>query len=130
MRFILGGRCQGKTEYAVSLCRGNAKILDLAEKGACLAKAAEYDIIKNLHEWVRRMLEQGKAPSLILEENLGMLRNRIVIGDEIGSGIVPIDPFERLWRDETGRVYQLLTRNADVVDRVFAGIGITIKGKP
>jgi len=52
-----------------------------------------------------------------------MLEGKIVIGNEIGCGIVPVDGFERQWRDETGWVYQYLGRRSSGVYRVWAGIG-------
>ena len=50
------------------------------------------------------------------------------MGDEIGSGIVPLEPSDREWRDETGRVYTLLARQADTVERVWAGCVQRLKG--
>ena len=52
----------------------------------------------------------------------------VLIGNEIGGGIVPMDPFERRWRDETGFLYQFLAREAETVDRVWAGIPVRMKG--
>ncbi|MBR2207930.1 MAG: bifunctional adenosylcobinamide kinase/adenosylcobinamide-phosphate guanylyltransferase, partial [Synergistaceae bacterium] len=56
------------------------------------------------------------------------LRNAILIGDEISSGVIPVSKFERQWRDETGRLYQFLADNADIVDRVFVGLALRLKG--
>ena len=51
----------------------------------------------------------------------------IVIADEIGCGIVSVDAFERAYRDEAGRLCQLLAREAGAVYRVIFGIGQQIK---
>ena len=37
--------------------------------------------------------------------------DRILVTDEIGYGIVPIDPFEREYREETGRICCLLAES-------------------
>ena len=74
-----------------------------------------------------RWLEQGKnweeLASLMLEEN----RDLILICDEIGCGLVPVDAFEREYRESTGRVMNALAVQAERVDRVVCGIGRRIK---
>ena len=55
--------------------------------------------------------------------------NRVVIADEIGCGLVPIDPFERAWREETGRILCALAREAEAVVRVHCGFPQAIKGE-
>ena len=44
------------------------------------------------------------------------------------SRVVPVDPFERRWRDETGLLYQFLARESAIVDRVWAGLAVRLKG--
>ena len=53
--------------------------------------------------------------------------DRILITDEIGYGIVPIDPFERGYREETGRICCLLAERSEEVWRVCCGIGTQLK---
>lgn len=126
MRLIVGGRAQGKTEYALSL-KPEGRVLDLSDGQSDLAKWDRFDILIHVHEWVRRVLLAGKSPDALLTAHLPQLKGRILTGDEIGSGIVPIDPFERTWRDETGRAYQRLAKHADIVERVHAGIPMVLK---
>ena len=54
-------------------------------------------------------------------------KDTIVIADEIGNGIVPLDAFEREYREQTGRAEILLAKKADEVVRVICGIGQKIK---
>ncbi len=130
VHFILGGRSQGKKEYALSLKDDNSfKVLDLAEEDNSIYDCNDFDIIINLHEWVKHTLKRKEEPLRIIKDMVLLFNEKIITGDEIGCGIVPIDSFERLWRDETGRVYQFICKNADIVDRVFAGIPVRIKGK-
>ena len=83
--------------------------------------------VYGFHEFVKRWLEQGKnweeLASLMLEEN----RDLILICDEIGCGLVPVDAFEREYRESTGRVMNALAVQAERVDRVVCGIGRRIK---
>lgn len=88
----------------------------------------EGDGALNLQIGVRRLLERGEDAAAFFAARLAALRGHILIGDEIGGGVVPMDPFERRWRDETGLLYQTLAREADVVDRVWAGLPMRLKG--
>lgn len=51
----------------------------------------------------------------------------IIISDEVGNGIVPIDFLEREYRERTGRILVKLANQADEVVRVICGIGQKIK---
>lgn len=53
--------------------------------------------------------------------------HRILVTDETGCGIVPMEPFERRYREETGRICCLAARDASQVWRVCCGIGQRIK---
>ena len=126
MHLILGGRRQGKLDYALGLLKTESVIANL---GACdFNEILKADIICNIHEGVRRLLEQDIDPVEKFKQSLDILSDKILIGDEIGSGIVPTDSFERQWRDETGKVYVLLSKHADCVERVWAGCVQKLKG--
>ncbi len=47
--------------------------------------------------------------------------------DEIGCGLVPVDAFEREYREAVGRIMTGLTKKAVRADRVICGIGYVIK---
>ena len=51
----------------------------------------------------------------------------MIVSDEIGSGIVPIDQNDRLWRETVGRALCTIARQAEQVIRVVCGIGVRIK---
>jgi len=126
MHLIIGGRGQGKLEYALGLSDSEVVIANL---GACeFDEIFKADIIFNLHSGIKKMIENGIDPVEKFEQAIDNLMDKIVIGDEIGSGIVPNDPFERQWRDETGRVYSLLANNSTRVDRLWAGCVQKLKG--
>lgn len=56
-----------------------------------------------------------------------LYQKEVVICDEVGCGIVPMDAGERAWRERVGRVCCALAKKADKVVRVQCGIGIVIK---
>ncbi|MDR2527663.1 MAG: bifunctional adenosylcobinamide kinase/adenosylcobinamide-phosphate guanylyltransferase [Synergistaceae bacterium] len=125
MHLIVGGKYMGKLSYARRLYGEDASVCDLA--AAELKEIFAAQISVNLQDGVKWLLEQGESPLDFFEANLGRLADKILIGDEVGSGLVPADPFERLWRDETGRLYQLLAAQASLVDRVWAGLPRRLK---
>jgi adenosyl cobinamide kinase/adenosyl cobinamide phosphate guanylyltransferase len=62
----------------------------------------------------------------LFNELLPDLKNKIIICDDISSGVVPMGSEMRKWREVVGRVLALLSKNADEVVRVFCGIGSRI----
>jgi adenosyl cobinamide kinase/adenosyl cobinamide phosphate guanylyltransferase len=126
MIFIFGGKYQGKTTYALTQYGETLKVCDLDKDS--LETIYQADLINNLQAGVRRLLMEGVSPIKYFTENLNRLNQKIIVGTEIGCGIVPMEKNERTWRDETGRVYQLIAGHAEKVERVWAGIAVQIKG--
>ena len=57
-----------------------------------------------------------------------LLQKDVVICDEIGCGLVPMDAGERQRREQVGRLCIQLAKEADRVIRVVCGVGNDIKG--
>ena len=121
---IIGGAFQGKTQYATKTYPG-LELTDgfncpLDEIGNCVA-------INKFHSFTRRWLLEGRTKEALLT----MLENnrnlQLLISDEIGYGLVPIDDFEREYREFHGRVMTELAEQADCVERVVCGITQRIK---
>ena len=124
MRIITGGAFQGKRAFAEKLYPG----VEWTDGGRCaLDEIRTCRAVYGFHEFVKRWLKQRKSweelASLMLEKN----RDLILICDEIGCGLVPVDAFEREYRESTGRVMNALAEQAERVDRVVCGIGRRIK---
>jgi len=85
--------------------------------------------IFDFHRYVRRFLLDKSEAELdgfakkLYEENPEL----VLITDEIGYGIVPLEKEERRYREAVGRVCTDLCRRADRVDRVVCGIGMRLK---
>ena len=58
-----------------------------------------------------------------------LAQREIVIATEIGGGVVPIDPAQRVAREAAGRLACLLAARADTVIRVYCGLPQVLKGK-
>lgn len=125
MIFIFGGKSQGKLQYVKHTFGEKMTVSDLSNTD--LENALSGDIIIHVQDAVRFILQSGADPVEYFGRYLKDLKGKILIGTEIGCGIVPADAAEREWRDQTGWVYQLLSKNAQRVDRVWAGIGQTLK---
>ncbi|MCR5347658.1 MAG: bifunctional adenosylcobinamide kinase/adenosylcobinamide-phosphate guanylyltransferase [Fretibacterium sp.] len=126
MHLILGGRYMGKLAWAESLYGPFRTFCDLT-------RDAPEDIVGaravlNLQAGVRTLLSRDEDVQKFFAMRLSSLRDSVLIGDDVGEGIVPMDTFERRWRDEVGLLYQMLAKEADMVDRVWAGLSTRLKG--
>ena len=121
---IIGGAFQGKAQYATKIYPG-LELIDgfnclLDEIGNCVA-------VNEFHSFTRRWLSEGRTKEellKILEKNENL---QLLISDEIGYGLVPVDDFEREYREFHGRVMTELAEQADCVERVVCGIPQRIK---
>lgn len=53
----------------------------------------------------------------------------ILVSNEVGSGIVPETPLGRAFRDEAGRLNQLVAATADRAALIVAGLPLWLKGE-
>ena len=51
----------------------------------------------------------------------------VVVTNELGCGVVPVDAFDREYRERTGRVCTVLAAASDEVYRVICSVGLRIK---
>lgn len=110
MILIVGGAYQGKTEYAKEHF------------------GAEYRLVEKYHEVVRRQMQEGKNPLLEVRKLLEAEKNLVIISNEVGYGLVPLEKEERQYRECVGRVNCFLAGQAEQVIRVICGVGSVIKG--
>ena len=86
-------------------------------------------LITNIHAGIKNMMMRGIDAHSFFMARIDLLRHSVITGDVISCGVIPIDEFSRKWRDETGKVYQELANEADIVDRIFAGLSLRLKGE-
>lgn len=75
------------------------------------------------------MMEQKQDVDIYFETLKYQNPDIILISNEIGYGIVPLDRFERDWREKTGRICCLAAQESRSVIRVLAGNPVYIKGE-
>lgn len=115
MVFIVGGAYQGKMKYAED-------------------NFPDYLVINGYQSIVREELKKGLDSFAELDKRLllhiseyGSLNKLVVISDEVGYGVVPVDEFERKFRETNGRINCRLAETSETVIRVVCGIGEKIK---
>lgn len=83
-------------------------------------------MVDALHLLLRGELAAGRDPRRLVSQ---IPPDSIVTCAEIGCGVVPLDRFERVWREEVGRACCLLAERAERVERMVCGLPIIIKGE-
>ena len=153
MELYIGGFAQGKLEYvqnkkaeeAISI----AMVIDCAQSDYQktlqsidnkiknenadvnnIANVNDIVIINHLHMWVKDLLSEGMEESEVQSTILSWVAthpNTILICDELGNGIVPLEKMERIWREQTGRLMIELAGQAERVERILCGLGQRLK---
>lgn len=126
MNLIIGGTHQGKKQYAAT----TYNIPDNSwQDGATCPMESIYTTlaIHNFHLYLRRLLSEREDVKNFAEELFMKNPSLLIVTDEVGYGIVPIDREERIWREACGRVCTVLAEKSDSVVRVCCGIGQKIK---
>lgn len=141
MELIIGGYAQGKLEYVLEKYN-NANVYDENSINDLLEvdghdnrfKNSEVNpckiVLNNFHKVTKKLIEEGKDYGFIsdmINKIVNECPDIIIISDEIGNGIVPIDKFERKWREDTGRLLCEIAQKACKVERIICKIPQRIK---
>ena len=121
MTIYLGGLGHGQA----ALCRAETgrDVVPCTPQQALTAPA-----IADFHALVRRILAEGGDAQDFARRLLRENPDAVLTCDEVGGGIVPLDPLERRWREETGRALGVLTADPGTrLVRVWYGIGEVIR---
>ena len=119
MDLVIGGAYQGKLSFA-------REKYSLSEADVCTCtEETEPDrgvrCVEHLERYVYYCVKNG------LPVNTDFRPDAVLIADDVFCGVVPIDPLERAWREETGRFIVALSRKADNVYRLFCGLSMQLK---
>ncbi|MDQ0243513.1 adenosyl cobinamide kinase/adenosyl cobinamide phosphate guanylyltransferase [Bacillus fengqiuensis] len=139
MHFIFGGAFNGKRKW-VSDTYNDCKVtwisayeqIEIPDK----AGTGETAVLEGIEVWVRGRIAQGftvEETAAFFEQKLSVWLKQcdrlVLIGTEIGKGIVPVDEEDRMWRDACGYVYQHIVEKAERVDQIWYGIPTRLKGE-
>lgn len=126
MRLVIGGYAQGKLNYVLLKYHLQEDFVFTEIESKEIPKQKKI-VINHFHCWVRKRIIHGGCPEEEIVSFLNDHKDCIIISDEVGNGIVPIDPLEREYRERMGRILIELAKNAEEVERVICGIGQKIK---
>ena len=124
MELIIGGAFQGKTDYA----KREHPSLTWRDAGAmCEEELLLAEWILNFQEYIKKEIREGRNPAHIGELLLQKNPDAVIVSEEVGYGVVPVDAFEREYREAVGRTCTKLAAGSRRVTRVICGIGTVIK---
>lgn len=109
---IIGGAFQDKLTVAL----GYSSLSD-----DHVSDGMDKRIVNNFQNYFKNNMDE--------EGLLEKCRGKIIICDEVGCGIIPLDKSDRVYREALGRFLCDLAALSDTVIRVTAGIGQFIKGE-
>lgn len=114
MVLVIGGLAAGKREYV-------KRTFGYRDEDFADAVLDDRPVLYNLQD----LAAKTDLPEEELVERL--LQKDVVICNETGNGIVPVDKAERMARELTGRLCIQLAARADKVVRVICGIPQVLK---
>lgn len=124
MKMIIGGAYQGKTAYAKQRYP-QLEWVDGAFVSETELMAAQG--VLDFQEYIRRELEEDRDVSDLAERLIKGNPELVIVSQEVGYGVVPVDAFDRKYREAVGRVCTKLAAHSRMVTRVLCGIGTVIK---
>ena len=124
MEMIIGGAFQGKSSLAESKYPDIRWVKGAEADWEAISKAKG---ILGFHEYIRKEMKAGNDISSLAEDLIRVNPDLILVSDEVGYGVVPIDAFDRAYREAVGRICTKLAAYSHRVTRVACGIGTVIK---
>lgn len=126
MDFIIGGRYQGKLNYVTEQYGYTPK--DIIE-GANIEEIAETTAVclYGLHRLIKALMKKQIDVGAYLQELFTRHTFEVIVSDEIGYGIVPVDSFGREYRELVGRQSCIIAQQAERVIRINSGLPQRIK---
>ena len=130
MILIIGGAYHNKLAYALKTY--NISVEDMQNGADCnIDEACSKKGIYNLHLLIKRYIKQG----LLTGDNYNYITEKItssnieiIICNEVGNGVVPLDEIDSQMREYVGRILCLLSEKSTRVIRIYYGIPSVIKG--
>ncbi|MBW2147577.1 MAG: bifunctional adenosylcobinamide kinase/adenosylcobinamide-phosphate guanylyltransferase [Deltaproteobacteria bacterium] len=99
------------------------------------ADKAEVILLDCITLWLSNLLTQWNNDHKIMDEidklidTMKHIHNSlIIVSNEVGMGIVPVDPLSRRFRDLSGMINQKIAAVADTVVFMVSGIPVFLKG--
>lgn len=120
MRIYIGGAYQGKLSYAKQQNPG----LKWRDGASCtLEELLKAQGVYRFQEFIRNHMEIENLAERLVQEN----PNLVIVTDEIGYGLVPVEEEARNFRERTGRICTKLAEHCESVERIVCGLPTRIR---
>lgn len=153
MELYIGGMSQGKLNYVCNITGMGQESRDICDGAVCSAEELfTKPVINHLHLFIERIFRRekdngvlkgidfgsypeekrwaGMEPCLFAEYIIKLLIEKnpgaVIICNEVGYGIVPVDKTDRIYRETVGRCLCRLAENSSSVVRIVCGLGMKI----
>ena len=121
MVLLIGGRASGKYEAAQRLLGGEPR-------GCTAEEALSAPAVRHMEAILRQLSDAGEDTDAYIRSFIRQNPGAVVLCDEVGCGIVPLNYSDRRYREAVGRACCLMQAASHTVYRVVCGIPIKIKG--
>lgn len=128
MTMITGGAFQGKRDFVMEHL-GLQEIDILNGENCDFDKVFFAKCVCDYHLFIGRLINEKIDPLEFTEKLCRENRDIIIIMNEIGCGIIPLEKGERIWREQVGRAGCIIAKNSSDVIRICCGITTKIKGE-
>lgn len=136
---VIGGAYQGKTKWAIQKFNlEQPKIIDCQIENVFEIEKKNAEILIHIEKLIWKILKEYQEfdhkkqleVCWKIVKNLWIKKeNCIFIVDEIGSGIIPLEKEQRIYRELVGRITCRLAKQADQVYQITAGLPMCLKYK-
>lgn len=126
MKLVIGGAFQGKKEYVKQHLNIKEEDMEDGKDASCEA-LFHCKCIYHFHEWIKKGIKEKWDFANLAEELLKRNPELIIITNELGYGVVPVDAFDRAYRETTGRICTEIAGRCEQVIRISCGLGMVIK---
>ena len=125
MRLIIGGNTSGKLARVFEIGYNLEDIFDCTKQD--MKKKIECKVLYKLNHLVDYLMKQSIEPKAFIRDLIAESNIEVIVCDEVGCGVVPMERYEREFRECVGRICCEIAKEATVVERVYCGIATVIK---
>ena len=115
MILIIGGAYQGKLDFA-------KETFGITDADVHTCTAGDIDFSKRCIYKIEEFSAHHNDPIGYFQAHREEWKDSVLILEDIFCGVVPMGAENRAWRQNTGRLAQYLSREAEHVSRIFCGL--------
>lgn len=125
MRLIIGGSESGKLNRVYELGYNKEEIFNF--NGNEIPKQINCKVLYKLNTLIDILMKNDIEPKSYINSLIEKSNIEVIVCDEVGCGVVPIERYERDYRENVGRICCNIAKISNIVERVYCGIATVIK---